>query len=76
MGQELLARGLITEGSLWSASALLNQNYHKLILETHLDFINAGAEVIVTNTFSTKRVRLRENNIEHKFESLNKKLVR
>ena len=25
MGQELLARGLITEGSLWSASALLNQ---------------------------------------------------
>ena len=73
MGQELLARGLPTKGSLWSANALLNENYHKLILETHLDFINAGAEVIVTTTFSSKRVRLRENNVEHKFEFLNKK---
>jgi len=73
MGQELLARGLKTKGSLWSASALLDEKYHKLVLKTHQDFISAGAEVIVTATFSSKRVRLRENNIENKFEYLNKK---
>ncbi|MBQ22205.1 MAG: homocysteine S-methyltransferase [Flavobacteriales bacterium] len=73
MGQELLARGLDINGTLWSANALLNKKFHKLILETHLDFINAGAEVIVTTTFSSKRIRLRENNIEDKFEYLNKK---
>ena len=57
MGQELLARGLKTKGSLWSASALLDEKYHKLVLKTHQDFISAGAEVIVTATFSSKRVR-------------------
>ena len=71
MGQELLSRGLKSKGTLWSASALLDKNYHQLVLDTHLDFINAGAEVIVTTTFSTKRIRLRENNIEEKFEYLN-----
>lgn len=71
MGQELLARGLDVNGTLWSANALLHEKYHQLVLETHLDFIRAGAEVIVTTTFSSKRIRLRENNIEDKFEYLN-----
>jgi homocysteine S-methyltransferase len=39
----------------------------------HLDFIKSGAEVIVTNTFTLRRKRLRENNIEDQFEYLNKK---
>tara|TARA_B100000941_G_scaffold165821_1_gene118046 strand:+ start:321 stop:1220 length:900 start_codon:yes stop_codon:yes gene_type:complete len=73
MGQELLARGMIPKGSLWSASALLNEDYHELLLNTHLDYIKAGAEVIVTNTFATRRVRLKENKIVNKFEYLNKK---
>ena len=73
MGQELLARGMIPKGSLWSASALLDENYHNLLLNAHLDYIKAGAEVIVTNTFATRRVRLSENKIDSKFEYLNKK---
>lgn len=72
MGQELLARGLSINGTLWSANALLHKKYHQLVLDTHLDFIKAGAEVIVTTTFSSKRIRLRENSIEDKFELLNK----
>lgn len=71
MGQELLARGLDVNGTLWSANALLHEKYHQLILDTHLDFIKSGAEVIVTTTFSSKRIRLRENKIEDKFEYLN-----
>ena len=71
MGQELLARGLKPDGTLWSANALLDKKNHSLIEEIYEDFINAGADVIVTNTFATRRVRLKENNLEKKFEILN-----
>ena len=73
MGQELLARGMKPKGTLWSANALLDHNYHKLLLDTHKDFVKAGAEIIVTATFTTRRKRLRDNNVEDKFEYLNKK---
>ena len=73
MGQELLARGMKPKGTLWSANALLDENYHQLLLDTHRDFVKAGAEVIVTATFTTRRKRLRDNNVEDKFEYLNKK---
>ena len=71
MGQELLARGMEPYGTLWSANALLKEKYHPLVLNTHLDFIRAGAEVIVTTTFTTRKTRLRANNLEEKFEYLN-----
>ena len=73
MGQELLARGMEPNGTLWSANALLQEKYHKLLLDTHIDFIKAGAEVIVTNTFTTRKIRLKDNKVEDKFEYLNKK---
>ena len=73
MGQELLARGVETSGTLWSANALLQEKYHELLLNTHLDFINSGAEIIVTTTFTTRRMRLRDNGVEDKFEYLNTK---
>jgi homocysteine S-methyltransferase len=73
MGQELLARGMEPNGTLWSANALLQEKYHQLLLDTHLDFINAGAEIIVTTTFTTRRLRLRDNGVEDKFEYLNTK---
>ena len=72
-GQELLSRGLETNGTLWSANALLKDKYHDLLLNTHLDFIKAGAEVIITATFATRRKRLKDNQIENKFEYLNQK---
>ena len=73
MGQELLARGMEPNGTLWSANALLQEKYHKLLLDTHIDFIKSGAEVIVTTTFTTRKTRLKDNKIEDKFEYLNKK---
>ena len=73
MGQELLARGMEPNGTLWSANALLQEKYHKLLLDTHIDFIKAGAEVIVTTTFTTRKIRLSDNNVESKFEYLNTK---
>ena len=72
MGQELLARGLNPGGTLWSAKALLEKKNHSLIEEIHEDFVKKGADVIVTNTFATRRLRLKQNNLENKFEILNK----
>ena len=71
MGQELLARGMKPNGTLWSANALLQEKYHKLLLDTHVDFIKAGAEAIVTTTFTTRKKRLADNNVQDKFDYLN-----
>ena len=73
MGQELLARGLPSNSTLWSASAILHEKYNPLVLNTHIDYIKAGAEIIVTTTFATRQKRLKENNLQDKFEYLNKK---
>jgi len=71
MGQELLARGMKPNGTLWSANALLQEKYHQLVIDIHTDFVKAGAEVIVTNTFTTRKIRLRDNKIEDKFDYIN-----
>jgi homocysteine S-methyltransferase len=71
MGQELLNRGVKPHGTIWGASALLHKKYHKTVIKTHLDFIEAGAEVIVTNSFGSRKRRLIENNLENKYKSLN-----
>jgi len=71
MGQELLSKGLISKGTLWSASAILDKKFHNLVVETHLSFINSGADVILTNTFSTRRIRLIKNKVEEHFNYTN-----
>ena len=73
MGQELLANGLISKGTLWSTSAVLEEKYHQLLIDVHLSFINAGADVIVTNNFSSRRIRLIQNKVEKKFNYVNQK---
>ena len=75
MGQELLKRGLKPQGTLWSAAALIEKKYHQLVIDTHLDFINAGADVIVTTTFTARRIRLIQNKCEEHFEYVNTKAV-
>ena len=73
MGQTLLAKGLKPKGSLWSATALIDEKYHQLIIDAHLDFINSGAEVIVTNNFAARRVRMIQNNVDDYFNYANEK---
>ncbi|MDC0247600.1 homocysteine S-methyltransferase family protein [Pelagibacteraceae bacterium] len=73
MGQTLLEKGLKAKGSFWSATALIDKKYHQLVIDTHLDFIESGADVIVTNNFSARRTRTVSNNVEKHFEYANKK---
>ncbi len=73
MGQTLLEKGLKAKGSFWSATALIDKKYHQLVIDTHLDFINSGADVIVTNNFSARRSRTISNNVEEHFDYANEK---
>ena len=75
MGQELLNRGLKPKGTLWSAHALIDKDCHQMVIDAHLDFINSGAEVIVTAPFTARRFRLIQNDSEKYFEKINIKAV-
>ena len=73
MGQELLSRGLVTKGTLWSATSLINEKYNNLVIDTHLSSIEAGAEVILTNTFTTRKIRMEQNQVGELFKFANQK---
>jgi len=73
MGQHLLSKGLKARGSLWSGTALVDKKYHQMVIDSHLDFIKSGADVIVTNNFSARRVRMAQNNVEELFDYANEK---
>ena len=73
MGQLLLAKGLKAKGSLWSATALIEKKYHQLVIDSHLDFIKSGAEVIVTSNFSARKTRMQQNKVEEHFIYANEK---
>jgi homocysteine S-methyltransferase len=51
MGTELQRRGYETKLPLWSGSA--NLDAPELVKQIHEDYVKAGADIIVTNTFRT-----------------------
>jgi S-methylmethionine-dependent homocysteine/selenocysteine methylase len=53
MGTELERRGVDIGLPLWSANALLS--HPDVVLQIHKDYIEAGADILVTNTFRTNR---------------------
>jgi len=73
MGQLILSKGLKPKGSLWSGTALIDKKYHQMVIDSHLDFIESGADVIVTNNFAGRRVRMAQNNVEELFDYANEK---
>ncbi|HEX5692919.1 MAG TPA: homocysteine S-methyltransferase family protein, partial [Roseiflexaceae bacterium] len=52
-GTELQRRGVPMHGFAWSAAAL--DTHPDIVRAVHEDYIRAGADVIITNTFSTAR---------------------
>ena len=70
MGQELYRRGFRGEHKeLWSANALLMAP--DAVKDIHVDFINAGAEIITTNTYCTNPGRLERAGLEDEFSKMN-----
>ncbi|MGD8322829.1 MAG: homocysteine S-methyltransferase family protein [Gammaproteobacteria bacterium] len=56
-GAELERRGVPVDPVCWHAMAALS--HHAELVSAHVDFINAGADIITTNTFATHRFVMR-----------------
>ena len=73
MGTELEKRDLPIEGAAWSASALLEHG--EVIRNIHKDYIRAGAQLHIVNSFSLARHVLEPVGMGELFEQLNMKSV-
>ena len=69
MGSEIERRGLASL-TTWSGGPMLT--HPELVRDIHQEYIEAGAEIIITNTFSTGRDALEEGGLEHKVAEANK----
>ncbi len=69
MGRELLKRGVPILTHIWSGTALFLTP--DLVRQVHRDFIDAGADIITTNTYGLVRDRLAAAGIEARYEELN-----
>jgi S-methylmethionine-dependent homocysteine/selenocysteine methylase len=69
MGQELYRRGIQGDKVLWSANALLLDV--NAVRDVHREFIDAGADVITLNTYSTQPGRLNRAGMGEYIKSLN-----
>jgi len=67
MGSLLYSRGASPEASFEH----LNLTRQELVQQVHIDYINAGADVIETNSFSANRLRLANYGLEDQVWKLN-----
>ena len=68
MGNELLTRRTDLVSGLWSAQYLIDAP--ELVKEVHLEYINSGADLIITNTYSTIPSYLSKKKAEDKMPEL------
>ena len=69
MGSEIERRGLASP-TTWSGGPMVT--HPELVREIHQEYIEAGAEIIITNTFSTGRDVLEKDGLEHKVAEANR----
>ncbi len=67
IGTVLYARGASTD----VAFEQLNESRNDLVLQVHIDYLNAGADIIETNSFSGNRFRLANYGLADKVSQLN-----
>ncbi len=73
MGTELERRGVPMDDAAWDAAALAT--HPDTVREVHEDYIKAGADVIITNTFATARHVLEPAGMGEQFRELNIRAV-
>ena len=73
IGTELERRGVIMDDHAWCARAIVS-NPDK-IRELHVDYIEAGADVITANTFATHRYVLEPAGLAPQLETLTRRAV-
>lgn len=67
MGGELIRRGW-PSGGLWSAKALLENP--EVVRAVHQDYVSAGAQVIITNSYSTVPSYLAKEDMQSRYVEL------
>ena len=71
VGTELQKRGIEMDES-WCGSASLNT---EILKQVHLDYIEAGAEIITANTYASSRLMLGSAGLGENFEEINEKAI-
>mgnify|MGYP003313763593 CR=1 FL=1 len=71
VGTELQFRGIEMDET-WCGSASLNT---QVLEQIHLDYIDAGAEVITTNTYASSRLMLEAAGLADSFKEINSKAI-
>ncbi len=66
MGRELRSRGIDILRPSWSAYALLSDP--DVVRQVHSDYIEAGADIITTNTYGIIRTELAKEGLEDRFD--------
>jgi S-methylmethionine-dependent homocysteine/selenocysteine methylase len=74
MGTELEKSGVPMDGKVWSGAAVLS--HPDAVRGTHEEFIAAGAEVIIANTFATARHMLEPGGLGDEVREINVQAVR
>ncbi|HEY6750402.1 MAG TPA: homocysteine S-methyltransferase family protein [Rubrobacteraceae bacterium] len=72
-GTELERRGAPMDDAAWDAAALAT--HPDMVREVHEDYIRAGVDVIITNTFATARHVLESAGMRGQFRELNIRAV-
>ena len=73
MGTELEARGARMDHEAWSG--LANLEHPDLVRQIHEDYVRAGADVVIANTFPTNRAALAAAGYGDRFDKINRAAV-
>ncbi len=72
-GTEVERRGVPQLDNAWNGGGALS--HPEIVKQIHKDYIDLGAEIVISNTFATTKHALTDANQENNFEALNRRGV-
>jgi len=70
-GTEIERRGVPMIDNAWNGAGALT--HPEIVRQVHEDYIRCGAQIVISNTFSTSRHVLQDAGLEERFEFLNRR---
>ena len=70
-GTEIEKRGVPMLNNAWNGGGAMT--HPDIVRQVHEDYIRAGAEIVISNTFSTSRHVLQDGGLEEHFDLLNRR---
>jgi len=72
-GTEIQRKGAPMNGDVWCA--LATRSHPEIVRDVHLDYIDAGADIITANTFASSPLMLQGHELLHEMEALDRQAV-